>query len=406
MVKPDASSGEVLIRAEGVSKKFSRSLKRSMWYGLTDIAADLNPFRPAAPVNGGLRAGEFWSVKDVSFELRRGDCLGLIGRNGAGKTTLLKMLNGLIRPDRGRIEMRGRVGALIALGAGFNPILTGRENIHVNASVLGLSKREIDDKIEEIIDFAEIRDFIDTPVQNYSSGMQVRLGFAVATALKPDILLLDEVLAVGDVAFRAKCFQRIGAILDHSAVIFVSHDAVQVSRICDQALYLRQGECLAYGPTQDVMDRYEADQPAVEDSSSTVRGESVVAFRCTPEASRLNWGESATITLELALRGEQSTGLALLALRDGDASVAQADVTAELNAALRAGTAARLRLGPLNLRSGTYRLVVTILNTSRKGTLIHALDAMRVDISGPRGYGVAYQVPTQALEPTRPTSTA
>ena len=122
-------------------------------------------------------------MNDVSFELKRGECLGLIGRNGAGKTTLLKMLNGLIKPDHGRIEMRGRVGALIALGAGFNPILTGRENIYVNGAVLGLTKREIDEKIEDIIDFAEIREFIDSPVQSYSSGMQVRLGFAVATAL-------------------------------------------------------------------------------------------------------------------------------------------------------------------------------------------------------------------------------
>ena len=144
-----------------------------------------------------LRDGEFFAVKDVSFELRRGDCLGLLGHNGAGKTTLLKMLNGLIKPDAGSIMMRGRVGALIALGAGFNPILTGRENIYINGSVLGLTKKEIDAKIDEIIDFAEIREFIDMPVQSYSSGMAGRLGFAVATALDPDVLIVDEVLAVG-----------------------------------------------------------------------------------------------------------------------------------------------------------------------------------------------------------------
>ena len=233
---------EVLVRVEGVSKKFCRSLKKSLWYGVCDIAGELLPGRKRretrdegrelsdrsaqdisrSPLDAGLltaaasaldsgpltldsthglRAGEFFAVKDVSFELRRGECLGLIGHNGAGKTTLLKMLNGLIKPDAGTITMRGRVGALIALGAGFNPILTGRENIYINGSVLGLTKKEIDAKIDEIIDFAEIREFIDMPVQSYSSGMSVRLGFAVATALDPDVLIVDEVLAVGGAEF-------------------------------------------------------------------------------------------------------------------------------------------------------------------------------------------------------------
>ena len=160
-----------------------------------------------------LRDGEFWAVNDVSFELRRGECLGLIGHNGAGKTTLLKMLNGLIKPDAGSITIRGRVGALIALGAGFNPILTGRENIYINGSVLGLSKKEIDGKIDEIIDFAEIGEFIDSPVQNYSSGMSVRLGFSIASSLSPDVLILDEVLAVGDIGFVIKCLNRVRQLL-------------------------------------------------------------------------------------------------------------------------------------------------------------------------------------------------
>ena len=159
---------------EHASKKFCRSLRRSLWYGTIDMAGEL--------VGGGgrhdrLRNDEFWAVRDVSFELKRGECLGLIGRNGAGKTTLLKMLNGLIKPDHGRIEIRGRVGAVIALGAGFNPILTGARTSIVNASVLGLTRQEIDEKLDEIIDFADIGDLIDAPVQSYSSGMQVRLGF-------------------------------------------------------------------------------------------------------------------------------------------------------------------------------------------------------------------------------------
>ena len=183
-------------------------------------------------------------MHDVSFELKRGECLGLIGRNGAGKTTLLKMLNGLIKPDAGRIEMRGRVGALIALGAGFNPILTGRENIYVNASVLGLSKKEIDAKLDEIVDFAEIGDFIDTPVQNYSSGMAVRLGFAVASSLNPDVLLVDEVLAVGDLGFRYKCFRRIHSLLVNAAVVFVSHDMGSVASLAQKIILMDRGSVL------------------------------------------------------------------------------------------------------------------------------------------------------------------
>jgi lipopolysaccharide transport system ATP-binding protein len=231
---------DVLIRADGVSKKFCRSLKKSLWYGVRDSVADL-----AGRGSGSdhLRADEFWAVNDVSFEVRRGECLGLIGGNGAGKTTLLKMLNGLIKPDGGRIEMRGRVGALIALGAGFNPILTGRENIYVNGSVLGLTQKEINAKFDEIVDFAEIQEFIDSPVQGYSSGMSVRLGFAIAVAVEPDVLLLDEVLAVGDVSFQAKCFNTLAEFRKRgTAFILVSHNMHMISRYCQQALYLRHGK--------------------------------------------------------------------------------------------------------------------------------------------------------------------
>ncbi len=231
------ASEEVLINVEGVSKKFCRSLKRSLWYGIKDIYAELTGGRN----NNDLRKGEFWAVKNVSFELRRGECLGLIGHNGAGKSTLLKMLNGLIKPDEGRIEMNGRVGALIELGAGFNPILTGRENVYNNAAVLGFKKEEIDAKYDDIVEFAELEEFMETPVQSYSSGMRVRLGFAVAAQLEPDILLIDEVLAVGDVGFRIKCFSLIDHLLKNTAIIFVSHQMPQVSRIAHLLLLLEYG---------------------------------------------------------------------------------------------------------------------------------------------------------------------
>ena len=203
-----------------------------------------------------LRDGEFWANKDISFELRRGECIGLIGHNGAGKSTLLKMLNGLIKPDSGTIEMRGRVGALIALGAGFNPILTGRENIYVNGSILGLTKREITEKIDDIIEFAEIGEFIDSPVQSYSSGMTVRLGFAVATALDPDILILDEVLAVGDVGFRTKCYNRVYEVCKNAAVIFVSHSMPHINRLCDRVMLLNGGSLEYDGDSAVAINKY------------------------------------------------------------------------------------------------------------------------------------------------------
>lgn len=228
---------DVLVSVKGLSKKICKDLKTSLWYGVKDLYSNLlgnsNIRR--------LREKEFWAVKDLNFELRRGECLGLIGHNGAGKSTLLKILNGLIKPDEGKVIVKGKVGALIELGAGFTSILSGRENIYNNGAVLGFSRKEIENKIEKIIDFSEIRDFIDMPVQNYSSGMKVRLGFAIAAQMKPDVLIVDEVLAVGDLGFVLKCFKEIDAILPNTAIIFVSHSMPMISRICNQIILLEKG---------------------------------------------------------------------------------------------------------------------------------------------------------------------
>jgi len=228
---------EVLVKVEGLSKKFCKDLKTSLWYGVKDLVSGVR----GSDTERLLRPKEFWAVKDISFELRRGECLGLIGHNGAGKSTLLKILNGLINPDAGKVTIKGRVGALIELGAGFNPILSGRENIYNNGAILGFSRREIDAKLEDIIAFAELEDFIDMPVQHYSSGMKVRLGFAVAAQMEPDVLIIDEVLAVGDLGFILKCFKVIDTILPQTAVIFVSHSMPMVSRICSQIILMDHG---------------------------------------------------------------------------------------------------------------------------------------------------------------------
>jgi ABC-type polysaccharide/polyol phosphate transport system ATPase subunit len=224
-----------LIEVSGLSKKFCRSLKRSLWYGMKDLGAEV--FGRSAG-RGTLRTGEFWAIRDLSFELHRGETLGLIGPNGAGKTTLLRILNGLLKPDEGQVTVRGRMQALIALGAGFHPILTGRENVYVNASILGISKAEADRRLDSIVEFAGIPEFIDAPVQSYSSGMIVRLGFAVAAHLEPDILLVDEVLAVGDEGFQMKCLNKIGELkMGGTAIILVSHNMHTISTYSNRVLF-------------------------------------------------------------------------------------------------------------------------------------------------------------------------
>jgi len=245
-----------VVKVEQVSKKFCRRLRYSLWYGMVDLAAEMTARNGDGDLT--LRHAEFLAVDDVSFELRPGECVGLIGHNGAGKSTLLKMLNGLIRPDKGRITMRGRVGALIELGAGFSPILTGRENIYINGAVLGFAKSEIDAKFDAIVDFAGLHDAIDAPVQTYSSGMYVRLGFAVAVQLNPDIFLIDELLAVGDTGFRMKCFQHLLDIKRAGkAIVVVSHNMIDINRVCDRVVVLDGGKKIYDGDVSAGIATYE-----------------------------------------------------------------------------------------------------------------------------------------------------
>lgn len=286
---------EVLVKAEGLSKKFCKDLKTSLWYGVQDLFTNLR----GNSKERLLREQEFWAVKDINFELRRGECLGLIGHNGAGKSTLLKILNGLIKPDEGKVTIKGKVGALIELGAGFNPILSGRENIYNNGAVLGFSRQEIKDKLQEIIDFAELQEFIDMPVQNYSSGMKVRLGFAVAAHMQPDVLLIDEVLAVGDLGFVLKCFKTIDKILPNTAIIFVSHSMPMVSRICSKILLLENGRVNFQG--EDVakaIDLYysrfvqnETNQVFNDGSIELLKVKIVSNSSGTEGISQVSWGE-------------------------------------------------------------------------------------------------------------------
>jgi ABC-type polysaccharide/polyol phosphate transport system ATPase subunit len=286
MSEPDA------IVVEHLSKKFSRSLKRGMIYGLQDIvAATLIPHRfrsdglparlrdaasagaatPAADTDsaGSLRPSEFWALRDVSFTVPRGECLGLIGSNGAGKSTLFSIMSGIYAPTSGCIRTRGRLHALIALGAGFHPLLSGRENIYINASIFGMSQKQIDARLEAIIDFAGLGDFIDSPIKTYSSGMLVRLGFSVAAHLDPDILLIDEILAVGDGSFQQKCQDYSSRLVNSGkTIVVVAHNMLVIQAMCSRVLWIDHGRVNANGPTKDVVAQYKNHTVKMWSSSS------------------------------------------------------------------------------------------------------------------------------------------
>ena len=210
---------------------------------------------------------EFWALRDVSFTVEQGETVGLVGPNGAGKSTALKLISRIIEPTSGRVEVNGRLGALLELGAGFHPDLTGRENIYLNGSILGLNRSQIERKLDAIIDFAELERFIDVPVKHYSSGMYVRLGFSVAVNTDPDTLLVDEVLAVGDAAFQRKCLERINHLRRQGVtILFVSHSAETVRAICPRVLWLDSGRLVSDGPAEAVVARYLARSWAAEDA--------------------------------------------------------------------------------------------------------------------------------------------
>jgi len=243
-----------IIEIQGVGKRYRIGATKEPYLSLRDEVAKW--FSPAAR---RARAAEeqFWALRDVSFSVEPGEAIGIIGRNGAGKSTLLKILSQITPPTEGKITMRGRVGSLLEVGTGFHPELTGRENIYMNGAILGMSRREIARKFDEIVVFAEMEKFLDTPAKRYSSGMYVRLAFAVAAHLEPEILVIDEVLAVGDMEFRKKCLGKMQDVSQVGrTVLFVSHDMGNISNLCSRTIWLDSGSIRALGDTKDVISQY------------------------------------------------------------------------------------------------------------------------------------------------------
>jgi lipopolysaccharide transport system ATP-binding protein len=259
---------DVVISVENLSKRYlvgHRLGERGRYTALRDVIARearnfirkaVDAFRGRQIVQGD-EVEEFWALKDVSFNVKRGEVIGIIGKNGAGKSTLLKILSRITEPTAGRVRLRGRVASLLEVGTGFHPELTGRENIFLNGAILGMSRREIRSKFDQIVAFAEVEKFLDTPVKHYSSGMYVRLAFAVAAHLEPEILLVDEVLAVGDAEFQKKCLGKLESVTRHGrTVVFVSHNIDAIERITSSCIYLSEGGILLKGSTRQVVDRY------------------------------------------------------------------------------------------------------------------------------------------------------
>ena len=250
-----------VIKVEGLSKRFIISHERRESYSsLRDVIARKAEklFSTSSPEDKSFSQEEFWALRDLNFEIKRGDRIGIIGRNGAGKSTLLKILSRITEPSSGRIEIDGRVASLLEVGTGFHPELTGRENIFLNGAILGMTRYEIRKKFNEIVEFAEIEKFLDTPVKRYSSGMYVRLAFAVAAHLEPEILIVDEVLAVGDIQFQRKCLGKMEDVSrqDGRTVLFVSHDLNSVSKLCSNAILLDKGQVSAIGEIEEVLTKY------------------------------------------------------------------------------------------------------------------------------------------------------
>jgi len=250
---------DVAILAEGLSKRYR--LGTGAHYGrLTESLSNAlgAPFRKLFRPHMGTPSKEFlWALKDVSFEVKVGQAVGVIGRNGAGKSTLLKLLSRISEPTEGRALLRGRVGSLLEVGTGFHPELTGKENVYLNGAILGMSRSQIKRRFDEIVEFADVGRFLETPVKRYSSGMQVRLAFAVAAHLEPEILIVDEVLAVGDVAFQRKCLGKMSDVTSQGrSVLFVSHNMSVVSRLCDTGIWLDGGKIVVQGPMEGVVRQY------------------------------------------------------------------------------------------------------------------------------------------------------
>jgi lipopolysaccharide transport system ATP-binding protein len=363
---------DVVIKVEGLGKRY-RVGERERYLALRDLLARAftAPFRR----NGQRRPREdMWALRDVSFDVHRGEVVGLIGRNGAGKTTLLKILSRITRPTMGYAEIHGRVGSLLEVGTGFHPELTGRENVYLSGAILGMRKTEILRKFDEIVAFAGVERFIDTPLKHFSTGMQMRLAFAVAAHLEPEILLVDEVLAVGDIEFQKKCLGKMDDVTKTGrTIVFVSHQMNQIRRLCKRCLWVDQGGIRLAGPMLGVVSAYEASfaqTSSSRESDSSGEANSTrflswrIADRPMDESNILDGFASVTFEFSLAVGRHISDGTHGVALFNSEQQLVWATSVSDLK--LTNGIhVLRLTLPSLPLRPGIYHWDVSIWEDGR-----------------------------------------
>ena len=301
---------DIVIRADGLGKKYviGHAAERERYVALRDVMARgaRAAWRKTADVLrgraliGGDTTEEFWALRDVSFEVKRGEVLGIIGRNGAGKSTLLKVLSRITEPSEGRVTIRGRVASLLEVGTGFHPELTGRENIYLNGAILGMTRAESRSKFDQIVEFAGVEKFLDTPVKRYSSGMYVRLAFAVAAHLEPEILVIDEVLAVGDAEFQRKCLGKMSEVAGGGrTVLFVSHNMSAVEAFCPRCLYFSSGKLMIDATTSEAINLYLSRRQSRELNNTKIQ-DGLIMERASVSPHSLRSGDPMEITFALA----------------------------------------------------------------------------------------------------------
>ncbi len=383
--------GEVAVRVEGLSKRYRLGTAPVGGTAYDAITAAIRaPFRRL----GQRPSGHIWALKDVSFDLHRGEVLGIIGRNGAGKTTLLKILSRITEPTEGAVDLYGRVSSLLEVGTGFHPELTGRENIFLNGAILGMRRAEIARRFDEIVAFAEVEPFLDTPVKHYSSGMYLRLAFAVAAHLEPEILLVDEVLAVGDAAFQRKCLGKMGDVVRGGrTIVFVSHNIAAVSTLCQKVALLRAGRMERIGPPAEVIRAYVEEH--ADDASSATRavpddeghGYTLVNAH---ERVRVCCGDPISLSFEVVCPQEFANATAGVVIYDLlDSPVIGA--SSKFQGVAGAGSARRwyitCELGQVPLNAGRYYGSLWFGNEHRDYARFRAVVQLEVTPADPFGWG-------------------
>ncbi len=384
----------IAIRVEGIGKQYRigarqlrpRTMREAVGRALTAPLHNFRHLRSLSSLNGGEHADAIWALRDISFDLMAGDVLGIVGRNGAGKSTLLKVLSRITTPTKGRAWVRGRIGSLLEVGTGFHPELTGRDNVYLNGAILGMDRQYIRNRFDEIVDFSGVAQFIDTPVKHYSSGMYLRLAFAVAAHLQSEILVVDEVLAVGDAEFQKKCLAKMSQVSSEGrTILFVSHNLSAVQRMCPRSLLLQAGQMIADGPTEDILRSYLALSPDTSepcqriDFSGAQRSGShevqinavqyssdngAVEFRPYPDGP-------LDLELDLVANGKTTIGSLGISLHDQQGARLLSAETLSLGVVTEVQpgrNAVRLRIEALHLNPGVY--YATLWASSRQGRRI------------------------------------